>query len=453
MLFIVASVTAEARPIFPINWNNFTQGNASVNFTSQSNFSIYDQGVNWAEISANLGTLGPGTINLSFSYSTTSNGWWENVYAGYLSGTAPVVADLNPAPWLNSYLPYTSNMTPISGINISAYSTNAGTITTSFAVNGATSLNFGAYPNYWSAMPDHMGTTLTITGLNIDYVADAVATTTKWEGQSPVDFNATNTVQVPNNAPIQYFYTTDTITLKNTADSTVGRQWGSLIASPATANSYITVNGEKYVLSQFHFHTQSEHTVNGIHTPMEMHLVHLKVHDNGQPYCAGEPGSVLVISAFIKEGASNPELNKIFGLPGLETLADGATYSGAISPVNMKKLLPNVTSSYRYHGSFTEPTTVACDASDYANINYNSNPTGQLNDHSLGNDGSFPEAVSWVVLSTPITMSHTQIGVFQKLFPVNSTTPDANSRQTQNLDHAQPAIIRNKDRKFLFIKN
>ena len=248
MLFIVASVTAEARPIFPINWNNFTQGNASVNFTSQSNFSIYDQGVNWAEISANLGTLGPGTINLSFSYSTTSNGWWENVYAGYLSGTAPVVADLNPAPWLNSYLPYTSNMTPISGINISAYSTNAGTITTSFAVNGATSLNFGAYPNYWSAMPDHMGTTLTITGLNIDYVTDAVATTTKWEGQSPVDFNATNTVQVPNNAPIQYFYTTDTITLKNTADSTVVFKISLVHRPPGRHSSNRSSNTDLYRL-------------------------------------------------------------------------------------------------------------------------------------------------------------------------------------------------------------
>ena len=254
---------------------------------------------------------------------------------------------------------------------------------------------------------------------------------------------------------IQYHYGTEAITLKNTADALVGREWGSLKATPVTiGNSYVTINGEKYLLAQFHFHTESEHTVNGAHTPMEIHLVHLKVHDNGQPYCIGEPGSLLVIGAFINEGAKNNELDKIFGLPGLATLADGATYANPISSINIKKLLPSSGNSYRYHGSLTAPTAVSCGTSDYTNTNYNSAVADQLTDHSLGNDGSFPEAVSWVVLSSPITMSHAQIAVFEELFKAGvNTPPEANSRPTQNLDHADLALARNKDRKVLFIKN
>ena len=282
----------------------------------------------------------------------------------------------------------------------------------------------------------------------------ASAATTTWEGQSPIDFNSSNVISAPNNAVIQYHYTTDSITLKNTANAGVGREWGSLKATPATTNNYVTINGEKYILAQFHFHTESEHTVGGIHTPMEMHLVHLKMHDNGLPYCVGEPGSLLVIGAFIKEGARNAELDKIFGLPNLATLADGATYATPISPINIKKLLPNSGASYRYHGSLTAPTDVSCLTSDYANINYDSSVAAQKDDKSLGRDGSFPEAVSWVVLSSPISMSHAQIAVFEELFPKTLATPEANSRPTQNVIHnAEEPILRNTDRKVLFIKN
>ena len=278
--------------------------------------------------------------------------------------------------------------------------------------------------------------------------------TTSWEGQSPIDFNSANVISAPNNAAIQYHYAAQAVTLKNTADATIGRQWGSLAATPVNANSYVTVGGDKYVLKEFHFHTASEHTVNGVHNPMEMHLVHLKVHDNGKPYCYGEPGSLLVISALINDGGSkkNAELDKIFGLPSLASLADGATYSGAISPINIQKVLPSNGAAYRYHGSLTEPTNVSCDASVYANTNYNSTAVEQLADHRFGNDGSFPEAVSWVVLSTPITLSTAQITLFKTLFPTGGNTPNGNSRPTQNQDHTQPAIVRNTDRKVLLIK-
>ncbi len=50
----------------------------------------------------------------------------------------------------------------------------------------------------------------------------------------------------------------------------------------ATANAFTdgftpTVGpyaGQFLPLNQFHFHTPSEHTINGVHYPLEMHMVH-----------------------------------------------------------------------------------------------------------------------------------------------------------------------------------
>lgn len=36
----------------------------------------------------------------------------------------------------------------------------------------------------------------------------------------------------------------------------------------------MTVDGHTYELLQFHFHSLSEHSVDGLHYAMEMHLVH-----------------------------------------------------------------------------------------------------------------------------------------------------------------------------------
>ncbi len=45
----------------------------------------------------------------------------------------------------------------------------------------------------------------------------------------------------------------------------------------STANTFtdgLTVNGVMLPLNQFHFHSPSEHTINGAHYPLEMHMVH-----------------------------------------------------------------------------------------------------------------------------------------------------------------------------------
>ena len=438
-----------------------------------------------SSISATLPGLGRlnellGSANISRGANTSPNSTWYQLVlqsSKFMLNLATMTSNASSTPFTLDSLPKVLTYNDFSSSN-GSISQISGTLPTSgnvylvdrygsysnlYCISGCsapgTVLGFGVGSSYytdyqvWLAAgntPLYQDTLwFNVSSLNVSGVSKA----TTWEGQSPIDFNSANVLSAPNNAPIQYRYTAQTVTLKNTADATIGRKWGSLEATPANENSCVTVGGDKYVLKQFHFHTASEHTVNGVHNPMEMHLVHLKVHDNGKPYCYGEPGSLLVVSALINDGGSkkNAELDKIFGLPSLASLADGATYSGAISPINIQKVLPSNGTAYRYHGSLTEPTNVSCDISAYANTNYNSTAVEQLADHRLGNDGSFPEAVSWVVLSTPITLSTAQIALFKTLFPAGGNTPNGNSRPTQNLDQVQPAIVRNTDRKVLLL--
>lgn len=285
------------------------------------------------------------------------------------------------------------------------------------------------------------------------------AATVLWEGQSPIDITTANVQKVANNAVIQYHYSPEQVQLTNTWDSTgsVAKEWGTLKASPLSPNlafnSYVTVNGEKYQLAQFHFHTPSEHKVNGLAADMEVHLVHLKIHDNGQPYCIGEPQSLLVIGALIKTGARNVELDKIFSRTDLPV--DKA--AGSVSPItiNFGKILPSNPSSYRYHGSLTAPTKVDCSSGTNATnalngnsllstpptpiefTNYNSAVADQLRDASREVDGSFPETVSWVVDTNQITMSAQQIAKFRTLFEgIGNARPpvDLNGRKVLRMD-------------------
>ena len=87
---------------------------------------------------------------------------------------------------------------------------------------------------------------------------------------------------------------------KNTATSIVNNghtiQYNIDQHSVPTDGSYISLNGQKYYLLQFHFHAASEHTVNGEHYPAEIHFVHRNP----------TTGKLAVIGVFVKEGAENP---------------------------------------------------------------------------------------------------------------------------------------------------
>lgn len=148
----------------------------------------------------------------------------------------------------------------------------------------------------------------------------------------------------------------------------------------------LELGGVMFNLLQFHFHTPSEHTINGEHAPIEMHLVH-KTPDGAQ---------TAVVAVFILHGRENKELQKIW-----EDLPTEEGEQASVAGFHLKKILPDgPRTSYRYMGSLTTPPC--------------------------------SEGVFWNLLATPITMSGAQIDKFQAVFS-GEEFPTGNARPIQPL--------------------
>lgn len=105
--------------------------------------------------------------------------------------------------------------------------------------------------------------------------------------------------------------------------------------------STLAVGDLEFELVQFHFHAPSEHTVDGRHYPVEMHLVH-----------QSEDGELAVIGVFIEEGEHHPAIQALInGLPaehGEERHFEGVE-------IDVDAFMPLEDRFYRYEGSLTTP--------------------------------------------------------------------------------------------------
>jgi carbonic anhydrase len=141
----------------------------------------------------------------------------------------------------------------------------------------------------------------------------------------------------------------------------------------------LTIADEAYALVQYHFHSESEHTIKGRHYPMEMHLVHKSA-----------AGRLAVVGVLIEEGAHNAAFDPIWAnLPkkkGVET-------HYAHVNVDVDALLPTTRSSYRYEGSLTTPPC--------------------------------SEGVRWIVMTTPIQLDASQISAFTAIIHDNNRPTQA----------------------------
>lgn len=103
-----------------------------------------------------------------------------------------------------------------------------------------------------------------------------------------------------------------------------------------------------YDFKQFHFHTPSEHLIDGITYPMELHMVHTLKQEGSQTPV------YLVVGLLFKEGKANPFLDKF-----LNAIPDstGATNHLSNEYINIKELLAQAGSLHYYHydGSLTTP--------------------------------------------------------------------------------------------------
>lgn len=140
--------------------------------------------------------------------------------------------------------------------------------------------------------------------------------------------------------------------------------------------SSISYNGKTYNLVQFHAHEESEHTVDGVRYPLELHFVHKAV-----------DGSILVIGVFVKDGNENSYFEH---LKMFKTLAKEGS-EGVDIPFNPEKMYPKDKSYYNYMGSLTTPPCT--------------------------------ENVTWIVFKNPITMSDNEIKDIAKHLPKNNNRP------------------------------
>ena len=116
---------------------------------------------------------------------------------------------------------------------------------------------------------------------------------------------------------------------------------GHTIQVNVEEGSTFELNKTIYHLKQFHFHTPSEHTIDGQHAPMEVHFVH-----------QSKSGQLAVVSVLVKEGPENDNIAKI-----VANLPKSKGESKHISDVNLSLQfhLPKVNEAYHYVGSLTTP--------------------------------------------------------------------------------------------------
>lgn len=149
---------------------------------------------------------------------------------------------------------------------------------------------------------------------------------------------------------------------------------GHTIQVNVAPGSAMTVAGARYQLLQYHLHHPSEHTIDGVHHPLEIHFVH-----------RNDAGRLAVLGVMMKAGAANPELEKILAAMPDKPAPEAAVAGVTVDPRGM---LPKTGGFFRYSGSLTTPPC--------------------------------SEGVLWTVLATPVEASAEQIDRFARLFPLNA---------------------------------
>lgn len=133
---------------------------------------------------------------------------------------------------------------------------------------------------------------------------------------------------------------------------------------------YITFSNKSYFLKQLHFHAKSEHSIEGLYYPAEMHLVHI-----------AKNGDLLVLGFFIKIDDRNNEHYGFFkSLP-----VEGEKKRTEL--VSLTKLKAFNGPHFIYKGSLTTPPCT--------------------------------ENVNWVIFEKPIILSSKQLASFSSIYSSN----------------------------------
>ncbi len=179
--------------------------------------------------------------------------------------------------------------------------------------------------------------------------------------QSPIDIKGS---VKGNSAPIIFNYGSSPLVVVNN---------GHTIRIDYAPGSSISIDGEQYDLLQFHFHTPSEHQIDGMAAAMEVHLVHRNL-----------ANELAVVGVMMNTGKEDPLINTIWR----QVPPSGQTNIVKNTTINAANLLPTHKSYYSYVGSLTTPPC--------------------------------SEGVKWYILKSPISMAVEQLDRFKTFYPVDA---------------------------------
>jgi carbonic anhydrase len=180
--------------------------------------------------------------------------------------------------------------------------------------------------------------------------------------QSPIDLSSAQSRDL---SEIGFGYRPTTLAIVNNGHTIQINHFG---------DSYISVGRWPYRLRQFHFHSPSEHTIEGRHAEVEMHLVH-----------QDEQGRLAVVGVMIESGAYNAAFEDAWQhLP--REAGEPQIFQDAF--VDPDALLPVDRTFFQYSGSLTTPPC--------------------------------SEGVSWYVMASPISMSPEQIAELKQSIEGNN---------------------------------
>ncbi|MGX7148688.1 carbonic anhydrase [Enterococcus ureasiticus] len=175
--------------------------------------------------------------------------------------------------------------------------------------------------------------------------------------QSPIDIPDSSVEKMEDGGSIKLDYSSEITNAENNGHSIQVNDSGKA-----------TINQRTFALTQFHFHAESEHTVNGKHYPLEAHFVN-----------ESQDGRLAVIGVFFIEGADNK---------GFQEVLDDVSDDKKTAISDIKSMFPENMSYYHYLGSLTTPPLT--------------------------------ENVEWYILKNPVEVSKKQINMFQEYYEHNN---------------------------------
>ncbi|MDO7252707.1 carbonic anhydrase [Helicobacter cappadocius] len=156
---------------------------------------------------------------------------------------------------------------------------------------------------------------------------------------------------------------------------------GRTIRVEYNKDAYVSIDGHRYYLTQFHFHSPAENLLKNKQYPLEMHLVH-----------QDKDGHLLVVAIWFKEGKDNKILDPVW-----KAMPQKVGEKIKVSNVDLGKLIPKKLDFFHYDGSLTTPPCT--------------------------------EGVSWFILKEPLEVSKDQIKKIQQ------TLKESNNRPVQPLNN------------------